>query len=518
MDDPLPRAIGASVSRWRVVLATVVAVLAIPSVAAATWTSTGNGRAYAKADVAPTGARPTVTVAGRNAAVAWTVAKFADGTSVQGYRVQRYDATTGTAATVGAGCAGLVTTLTCTETAVDPGTWRYAVTPIHHNWSGSESPQSLSTTIAVPSLTLTGSTTLSGVPGTLNGTIASFVTGNTVTWRLDNASSGPIVTGSITPSPVPASGSASATITIPNGTADGTHTLYAIGSGGASTASATFTVDTLPPVIGSAVIQKAAGGAVGAIRPGATYRVYASITDAGSAITSATANVTNITAGTTAAALTAGTWTLQGVTYNYRSAVLTAGGGLTNGAKTFSITATDSNAHTATTGGFTVTVDNTKPTATSLTTTNKAGGTVGKAETGDSITFTYSEPMDPSTILAGWDGTTSTSVTVRLLNANGNGGDRVQVWDAANTTQIDLGTVRLGATGYTTTTITFSNSTMTMSGNAFTIVLGTPSAPSTLAVVTSNTKWTPSTAATDIAGNACQNTAVNEAGAADPEF
>ena len=59
---------------------------------------------------------------------------------------------------------------------------------------------------------------------------------------------------------------------------------------------------------------------------------------------------------------------------------------------------------------------------------------------------------------------------------------------------------------------------MTMSGNAFTIVLGTPSATSALAVVTSNTKWTPSTAATDIAGNGCQNTAVNEAGAADPEF
>jgi len=78
--------------------------------------------------------------------------------------------------------------------------------------------------------------------------------------------------------------------------------------------------------------------------------------------------------------------------------------------------------------------------------------------------------------------------------------------------------VRLGATGYTTTSINFTNSTVTRSGNAFTIVLGTPSASSTLAVVTSNTKWTPSNGATDIAGNACQNTAVNEAGAADPEF
>jgi hypothetical protein len=59
---------------------------------------------------------------------------------------------------------------------------------------------------------------------------------------------------------------------------------------------------------------------------------------------------------------------------------------------------------------------------------------------------------------------------------------------------------------------------MTVSGSSFTIVLGTPSAASTLAVVTSNTKWTPSTAATDLAGNACQNTAVNEAGTPDPEF
>jgi hypothetical protein len=503
--------------RWRVLVATVIAVLAIPSVALASWTTTGTGRGYAMADVAPTGAQPTVAITGRNAAVSWTAARFADGMSVQGYMVRRYDAASGTSATVGGGCAGLVTALTCTEAAVDPGSWRYTITPVHQNWTGGESPASLIATVAAPSLTLTGATALTALPGGLTGTIASFVAGDTVAWRLDSPT-GSLLTGSITPSPVPANGSASATVTIPNGTADGAHTLFAMGSGGASTATATFTVDTSPPVIGAAVIQKNAGGSVGAIRSGATYRVYASITDAGSAITTATANLTTVTAGTTAAALTAGTWALQGVTYNYRSAVLTANGGLTAGAKAFSITATDSYAHTATTGGFSVTVDNTKPTAVSLTTTNKAGGTVGKAETGDSITFTYSEPMDPSTILAGWDGTAATPVTVRLLNANGAGGDRIQVWDAANTTQLSLGTVRLGATGYTTTTISFTNSAMTMTGGAVTIVLGTPSAPSTLAVVTSNTKWSPSMAATDIAGNACQNTASNEPGAPDPEF
>jgi hypothetical protein len=109
-------------------------------------------------------------------------------------------------------------------------------------------------------------------------------------------------------------------------------------------------------------------------------------------------------------------------------------------------------------------------------------------------------------------------VTLQLLNANGAGGDRVQIWDAANATQLPLGTVRLGATGYTASTITFTNSSMTASGNAIVVVLGTPSGASGTAVVSSNTKWTPSNVATDLAGNACQNTAVNEAVSGTPEF
>jgi hypothetical protein len=164
-----------------------------------------------------------------------------------------------------------------------------------------------------------------------------------------------------------------------------------------------------------------------------------------------------------------------------------------------------------------VTIDTTRPNGSSLTTTNHAGGIVGRAETGDSITFTYSEPIDPNSILAGWDGT-ATPVTLQLLNAGGGGGDRVQIWDATNTSQLPLGVVRLGSTGYTSTSITFTNSTMTRTGSAITVVLGTPSGAGTTAVVTSNTRWSPSTTATDLAGNTCPNTAVNEPGAADAEF
>ncbi|HLB39088.1 MAG TPA: hypothetical protein VJM84_01410 [Actinomycetota bacterium] len=495
----------------------VAMLLAIPGVANAQWSAPGAGDGLAAADVAPSGNQPTASSNGRNVTVDWTTSTFADGASVDGYLVTRYDAGTNVPDSIGANCSGTITTLTCTENAVDPGSWYYTITPKHLAWLGGESPASATVAVASPSLTFSSAATITALPSVQAGTIASFVTGETVIWRLDDPSTGPLLTGSIAPDPVPAGGSSTTSVTIPAGTADGIHTVYAIGSSGSSTASATVTVDTLPPVVSAAAIQKAAGGTPGYIRQNGSYRVYAAITDPGSPITTATANVSTITTGATASALTAGTWTIAGVTYNYRSAMLTANNPLAAGAKAFSVTATDSFAHTATTGGFSVMVDNTRPAGSSLTTANSSGGIVGKAETGDSITYTYNEPIDANSIILGWDGT-ATSVTLRLLNAGGGGGDRVQIWNAANSTQLPLGVVRLGSTGYTATSVAFTNSTMTISGNSVIVVLGTPGGAVGSAVVTSNTRWNPSNVATDWAGNACTNTAVNEPVPLDPEF
>ena len=101
---------------------------------------------------------------------------------------------------------------------------------------------------------------------------------------------------------------------------------------------------------------------------------------------------------------------------------------------------------------------------------------------------------------------------------NNGSGDRVQIWDAANATQLPIGLVRLGGTGYTGSTVSFTNSTMTTSGNTITVVLGTPSGAVATAVVVSSMSWTPSNTATDWAGNACSTTALTEPGGADPEF
>src|ERR1700754_2489422 len=72
-------------------------------------------------------------------------------------------------------------------------------------------------------------------------------------------------------------------------------------SGNNVTAASDFRAPTLTPI----VIQKASGGtAVGSVRAGGTYRVYATAVDTGSpasGITSVTANVSTITPGQTAA-------------------------------------------------------------------------------------------------------------------------------------------------------------------------------------------------------------------------
>ena len=173
----------------------------MPVTASAQWAAPGTGRGYASADVAPAGKQPTVSIAGRNATVTWAASQFADGTNVNGYLVNRYDAVTNALAAVGSSCSGTITVLTCTEAAVPPGSWYYTITPKHQSWLGTAGPSSVTATVAAPSLTFASAATITALPSAKTGTIASFVTGETVTWRLDNATTGTVLAGSIVPKP-----------------------------------------------------------------------------------------------------------------------------------------------------------------------------------------------------------------------------------------------------------------------------------------------------------------------------
>ena len=503
-------------------LASVVVVASLliggQGIAQAAWKASASANGYAKAVSAPQGNAPSGSVNGRDVVVSWTAARFPDNTPVAGYTVQRFDASTGTSQTVLASCTGTIAALTCTEFGVAPGIWKYSVTPKQGLWTGAQSVKSSSVTVSSPSLTLS-TTTLSALPTTSAGSIANYLDGESVTYRLDNAVSGSVLVGSITPSPVPTGGSATVSVTVPSGTSLGAHTVFAVGSLGSTTSAGITVVDTTPPVVSAAVINKTLGNKPGFVKQGGTYFVYANATDTGSTasgISTVTANVTNVTTGSTAVALTTtgGPFTVGGVSYAFRSASLTASNPVVAGVKSFTVTATDASGNG---GSFTgsVTVDNTMPTASDVQTANKAGGLAGRAEINDTITYTFSEAIDPNTILAGWTGT-STAITLHLNQAGGS--DTVTIFDSGNTVQLPLGSVALGGTNYVGANRTFTGSTMVMNGSAITITLGTASGATTTQAANSTMVWTPSATPTDLAGNACAGTTATETGGADVEF
>lgn len=282
----------------------------------------------------------------------------------------------------------------------------------------------------------------------------------------------------------------------------------------------TAATDFVAPTITETVIAKTTGGIAGTIRKGGTYYVYANGADTGnpaSGVSTIKANVNSITSGQTAVTLSAGTFTVEGETFTRRSASLTAGSTLAAGTASYALTVTDANANARTESGYTVAVDNTAPTGTDVQAVN-GGATVGLAEAGDKITFSFSKAIDPNSVLAAWTGA-STPVVVHLNQATK---DTVTIFNSTNLTQLPLGTLTLGATDYTTASITFgasgTASTMVMSGNQIFVTLGTQSAAATTAAATGTMSWTPSATATDASGNPTSTTAVNESGAADKEF
>jgi hypothetical protein len=304
-----------------------------------------------------------------------------------------------------------------------------------------------------------------------------------------------------------------AALAIGSATIGGTHSAFA-GQTDEGQNVITAMPDFRGPTVSPIAIGKDSGGATGFIRTGATYRVYAQVTDVGtppSGTATVVANVSNVTAGQVAVPLVAGTYTAGGTSYNYRSAVLTAGT-LPPGPHTFSVTATDA-ASNSTLGGGSVVADNTAPAATNI---SASGGTAGRPEVGDVLTLTTNDTLDSYSLLANWTGA-ATTVQVRIVNQGG--GDRLQVWDAAGTTQIPFGTINLGRTDFTTSSLAFNGSTMTQAGTSITITLGAPVVGTVTTVAgTGNMSWNPSATATDRAGNAMTIGALNEPAPVDIDF
>jgi hypothetical protein len=300
--------------------------------------------------------------------------------------------------------------------------------------------------------------------------------------------------------------------------------------------SITAASDFRPPLVTAVALGKASGGTPGFVRSGGGYFVYANVAaDTGnpaSGIATVTVNAANFTTGATAIPLVAGSYSAGGATYNYRSASLLADVGLAQGSRDFGITAADKALNSASLAGS-ATVDNTAPAAADVQTAN--AGTNGLAEAGDSLVLSFSEPVEPGSILSGWTGA-PTSVVVRI-NDNGLAGlplgnDSVQIYNSTNSTLLPLGTIDLGRSDFIAGLLGGSvrfgasgtASTMSMSGNAVTIVLGTFNATPILDPARTTAggvglaTWMPVATPYDRAENAMSTAVAAESGAADRDF
>ena len=264
--------------------------------------------------------------------------------------------------------------------------------------------------------------------------------------------------------------------------------------------------DWEPPHVTRTIIAKTPGYLGGKIRQGGQFFVYAQIDDGGNppaGVGTVTADVSAFSTGGTVVAMTAGAFSVESVLYNYRSPARIAINPMAAGTRTYSFTMADIAVpvHSRTQTGFTVTVDNAAPAPVTWTATNKPGGVAGRAEQGDIVTYTWSEPIDPDSLIAGWNGGSPTVVTARLSRGGGNA--RFRLRDASGAITLPFGTVFLQR-NYVNGTTTFPSSTITMLGNTVTVVLGAPSAPGNIVTVTQTSAptWTPDTAAYDAAGNA----------------
>ena len=256
------------------------------------------------------------------------------------------------------------------------------------------------------------------------------------------------------------------------------------------------------------VIAKSQGGVGGYIRAKGTYYVYADIAESGnpaSGTSSVKANVSALTSGQTAVALSAGSYTVGGASYDYRSAQLTASSGLSAGSKSYSLALADA-AGNSRSQSFTAVVDNGPFAGSGFETANASGGTSGRAERGDTVSFSFNEAPDPASIVSGWDGGGTKAVTVSIADKSGN--------DSLSVSGATLGTVALQG-DYTTSgrTTTFAGSTLSVSGAMVTIVLGDSAGNARTETGKSKPAWTPSASHYDAAGNACATTTVTAANA-----
>ncbi|GAA4597059.1 hypothetical protein BJY16_002232 [Actinoplanes octamycinicus] len=193
-------------------------------------------------------------------------------------------------------------------------------------------------------------------------------------------------------------------------------------------------------------------------------------------------------------------------------------GNFADGDYVLHVVTTDTAGRTASTTS-TFRVDATPPAMVDVQAVNRSGGTAGRIEAGDTLELTYSEPIDPASVVTGWTGVPSQPIVARISRGTP---DRITFWTSGGAA-IPLGTVTLsGANGYFNKTPVDLAATLTVSGNGVVVTLGNPitsGAQTNQPLNAAGTMSWVSGPVRDLLGNSLAgSTPVSEQGPADVEF
>ncbi|HKU35337.1 MAG TPA: Ig-like domain-containing protein [Paenarthrobacter sp.] len=187
----------------------------------------------------------------------------------------------------------------------------------------------------------------------------------------------------------------------------------------------------------------------------------------------------------------------------------------TDGTINYSAKATDAAGNTSVAGTASSSKDSTAPTVSNVQLANGSGGVVGKIEKGDSLTITFSEALNASTLCSSW----TSNTTNQTISGNGQVTVSVSAGDVLTVTSsvctFNMGSVALGA-DYASTAMTFSGNGSNASSlvwnptaKTLTVTLGGSSgSANTGPFAAAAATLTPVSVLTDIAGNPLATTPV----------
>jgi hypothetical protein len=161
-------------------------------------------------------------------------------------------------------------------------------------------------------------------------------------------------------------------------------------------------------------------------------------------------------------------------------------------------------------------LDNTPPAGADVQTGN-GGATAGRAESGDWVRLTWTEPIAPGSVLSGWDGS---PIAVRALLENRNSKDELDFYDATAGVRLNLVATNADLKlndNFVTTSADF-DATMTRNGASITITLGAKRSGTVVTASAAHVTWKPSPLVLDFAGNVGASGQVAESGALDLDF